>query len=241
MASNISCYKYSTEIIWQKAEEKLIKHFGKVLRSEKKVLLFLSGGSVVRLYGKIAQFLASETNLRQKITIAQVDERFKPQKDSKVDRKEINAESIGRTGLWDICSKKGIPYYIVSQEGSLKEAAFEYNKIVFNLFREHSYKMAILGVGVDAHTAGILPKFQEKWNKERYVVGYENTGRYTKRITLTPYGLRCLNYALVVAVGKDKKMALRAITKLQNKEKLDDYPGVILQEIEKVEIYTDDI
>lgn len=203
------------KLIWEKAFLSLRKRIDEHIKEKKRIALFLSGGSVVNLYGQLSKWIEGVAG--NAITFAQVDERFQPNNREQVTynieqrRENINAEVMGATGLWTACEKKEIPYYCVSQEGSLKKSSQEYNQIVERLFHEYDYKIAILGIGQDGHTAGLLPRYQKKWDVDSYVVGYESTGKFPKRITLTQNTLRKLDYALVVAVGEEKRKVVTSV------------------------------
>ena len=101
---------YPSKFVWEKAEEKLISQLKSVLDKGKRIALFLSGGSVVRLYPSLSRLLASRNDLKQKLIVGQVDERILDQKskikNQKFQKKDINAEVIGKTGLWKVCRQK---------------------------------------------------------------------------------------------------------------------------------------
>lgn len=206
-----------------------------------KVLLLLSGGSSVNLYGKLAEYIRE--NKPKNLIIGQVDERFRPNSEFvknyelRTDR-EINANAIGETGLWEACGKAGVKYDIVPQEGEMEEAAGIYNARMHERMNEKYYKMAVLGVGEDGHTAGLLPGYQSDWDKKRYAVGYRNDGKFPMRITLTPWALGELDYVIITAAGEKKRKALKNILR-NNPADTDKYPGLILNKIKKSDLYTD--
>lgn len=226
-------------------EEKIFKSASKfiteLLSTNRKTLLLLSGGSAVGIYSEIKDQISKIKNT----SFAQVDERFQPAKDE-----DINATQIEKTGLWAVCGKKNIPYYLVSQEGTLEEAAEKYNQTISKLFKEYTYKIAILGIGEDGHTAGLLPGYKKAWVRDKFVVGYEISHRQEnamalscpdiirQRITLTPKALQKLDQAIVVASGEQKREAIRKIKDMKIKD-IDKYPAVLLHRIKKVDLFTD--
>lgn len=232
--------------IWQEALLHLTHLVTQELHKGRRVLLFLSGGSAVQLYKKLGESLLRNEIDSSYIAFAQVDERFQPE-----DKNDVNAVSIERTGLWEVCKKKNIPYYLISQEGTLEDSARQYNETVSKLLTEYPYRLAILGIGEDGHTAGLLPFHERYWNKKPMVVGYtvkerqNNTAvsfcqrfRFKKRVTLTPKALK-LNFALVVASGEKKRWAIENAFKKENKNSIDIYPAALLQKIQKVDLFTD--
>ena len=229
----LSRYYYSQKKIYSQAGNKLIRVISQSLCEQRKILLFLSGGSNANLYGYLAGYLNHyELPL---LSIAQIDERFQPNQ-----ALEINAEQIRKTGLWKVCGEKGIPYYIISQKGSVETASKEYSKTIENLWEKFDYIIAVLGIGEDCHTAGLIPGYEKNWNTDSYIAGYNlKHGKFRKRITITPKLMEKFDYALIVARGAKKKDAIKDALKKENLQNLNKYPAVIIQKIKEVDILTD--
>lgn len=241
----MTIHKISEEEIYKSAS----KFVTEVLSSNRKTLLLLSGGSAVNIYKRIANcelrlFVGKAGS--KNLAFAQVDERFQPESNNPINQlsnypisnENINANQIEKTGLWEMCRKNNIPYYLISQEGTLKEATRRYDQTISKLFKEYTYRLTILGIGEDGHTAGLLPGYKDVWNTDKYVVGYENIGKFPKRITLTPKALMELDQAIVVASGENKKEAIKKILNPVNAEKIDQYPAVLINKIKKVDLFT---
>src|SRR3989338_5423854 len=277
----ISIKSYGEREVYDEALKKLCFVIAGAFHQNKRVLIFLSGGSSVNLYAKLADWIAStkdfggnlgrsrkqheqmlhlpratkERNLNNmdmlfrsvSLAFAQVDERFQPgdqvesRKYNVVSRlnKNINSDAIGESGLWEMCKKLRIPFHLVSQKGSLNEAADEYNQTTEQLLKEYDYKIAVLGIGEDGHTAGLLPGYSQKWYVPRFVAGYENNGKFNKRISLTPQGLMQLDYALIVVLGDKKKIVIQEVLNRNNYDKVNLYPAVVLQKIPNLDLFTD--
>lgn len=232
--SAITSHTEKNELIWNKASEFLANWLRLYHNIGQKTLFLLSGGSVTNLYTDLTKFInTSELNF-DFLVFAQVDERFKPPH-----KADINAHVITETRLLKVCHKKNIPYYLIPQEGTLKEAAEKYNKQLSDLFEHATYKICVLGIGEDAHTAGLLPGYKKDWNKDLYTVGYRNNGRFSQRITVTPEVLYDLDQAIVVAVGEKKKEAIKSALNPLNIDNTGKYPAAILQKMEKVDLFTD--
>lgn len=239
---NILIHTCLIDKVWTEASERVVEVVSASVTKREKTLLFLSGGSVVKMYSALGSALRS-TDL---LLILQVDERFKPER-----KEETNAFQIARTGLWQACKKKSIPFYIVSQKGTLAQSTAKYNHTISKIFKSPKYtpevagklgtgfKLAILGIGPDCHTAGLAPGYQDKWNVKRYVVGYRNRGLYPQRITLTPFAIERLDYAIVVAVGGEKTQAIKNALDPANLSQLNKDPAAIIQKINQVELFTD--
>lgn len=238
----------SSEIgIWENAWEVLAEKIRKINLDHKKALLLLSGGSAVNLYRDLAEYIKKSQFISDNMAVGQVDERFQPayqetinnkQKTESIDISSINYENIRKNGLVDALTNKNIPFYRVPQKGSLAEAAESYNKTLGNLFKKDDYKMAVLGIGEDGHTAGLLPGYEKEWKVNRYVVGYNNQGEFPQRITITPKAIKELDYALVVVSRENKREALRSAIKAENITRTNSYPAVLIQKIKEVDIIT---
>lgn len=241
-------HNLSEAIIWIKAGEFLAGLLQQ--HSQEKVLLMLSGGSSVRLYSSI-KYQVSGIRYNN-LVLGQIDERFQPGKTFSIqhltyNKKQTNSYQIDKTGLWEWCKEKGIPCHLISQEGTLDSSADEYNRTMEKLFNECTYKIAVLGIGEDGHTAGLLPHYRSLWDIKKYVAGYENVGKFPKRISITPYGLKQLDQAVVVASGEKKLSVINQITNYESritnqvnqKNALDDFPAKILNEIPRVDIFSE--
>lgn len=215
----INLHAFSHNEVYEKAGERLIEKIKQAQSDGKKTLVFLSGGSVMALYPKLAEFI--------RLRIAQVDERFQPE-----NKEDINARAIDKTGFQ-------VPYYKVRQDGSLAEAVRSYDNEISRLMEWADYKMAVLGIGEDGHTAGLILGYEKEWNIDSYVAGYNlGYGKFRQRITVTPKLLKQLDYALVVAGGEKKKTAIQNALKKENLEDLNNYPAAIIQKIPQVDLFT---
>ncbi|MBI4991315.1 6-phosphogluconolactonase, partial [Candidatus Gottesmanbacteria bacterium] len=155
---------------------------------------------------------------------------------------------------WRVCRERNIPYDIISQEETLEKSGDQYDRTVEKLFKEYVYKVAVLGIGEDGHTAGLLPGYEKKWNKNKYIVGYrisqhrqnnamalfcQGKGNFPQRISLTPKALKELDQAIIVAVGEKKKTAIKKLLNQSNESNLsniDKMPSVIVTSIPQVNL-----
>lgn len=256
--NNIIINRCQAREIYDKALKKLCFVITGAINHKKRVLIFLSGGSSVNLYTKLAGWITSKKDIGENIAFAQVDERFQPrdqvsgirfQGSGGKNNNNINADTIGESGLWRICDSQKIPCYLISQLGTLKESANKYNKIISKLFDSFDYKIAVLGIGEDGHTAGLLPGYEKDWNTDRYVVGYnlgQNNARalfcqhkFRQRITVTPKLLEKLDYALIIVRGERKRNAIETLLKKDDHSDLNRNPATVIQNIKEAELLTD--
>lgn len=231
----ITVNQYKEKEIYDEALKKLCFVITGVFQQKKRVLIFLSGGSSIKLYLKLSNWISKQKDIGRYLTFAQVDERFRPEGS----KNNVNAEVIKDTGLWKICKVGNIPYYLISQEGSLEKAVDEYNQTVERLFKVYDYKIAVLGIGENGHTAGLLPGYRQKWDLPRFVAGYENNGKFKKRISLTPKALKGLDYVMVIALGDNKRNLVEKLLKKGKDIDCDKFPAAIIKNMKNTNLYTD--
>lgn len=210
----------------------------------KKCLLLLSGGSAVNIYQKLAKYIDLLQVRSDNLAVGQVDERFRPGFQysgflpSETQSSAINSINIEKTGLIEVLKAKNIPFYKIPQAGTFREAAFNYDKLLTKLFKVYDYRMSVLGIGQDGHTAGLLRSYKNEWDKDRLVAGFENRGEFKERITITPKAFRLLDYALVAVSGIDKKDTLERILRNES-EDVNNLPGILIHKIKEVDIVSD--
>lgn len=232
MESNITLHIIKSLEIYKKASEFIINWLRLYHNITQKALVLLSGGSAVQIYKDLANFIDKSELDFSFLAFAQIDERFQPDKE-----KDVNAYQIEKTGLCKVCEKKRIPYYLISQAGSLQESAKEYNKILIKLFQEYTYKIAILGIGEDGHTAGLLPGFQKLWDVKKLIVGYKNDGEFNQRISMTLEALKQVDQAIVVANRMRKRRVIKNLLDDKFYPELDSFPASIIRSIQKSDLF----
>ena len=225
--------KSSKDKIWQDAADCLLSKLKKTNIRKKRCLLLLSGGSSVNIYSRLAEYIRRSQFNSENLAVGQVDERIRPDK-----QEEINFEMIKESGIVSVLTGKNIPFYRIPQENSLPESADFYSAQLSKLFNQYDFHMAVLGIGSDGHTAGLLPGYQKMWDKNRFAVGYKNRGQFRHRITITPKAVKLLDYALFVAAGAEKREVLKKI--IQNNENdLNLLPGMVIHNIKTADLLTD--
>lgn len=211
---------------------------------DKKTALFLSGGRTPKeLYKQLAH---EELSVG---AVGMVDERYEEKF-----HKDSNELMIKGTGLLRILDLMQVPFYpilnpvisrsettrnpitssdeishFVRNDNVRERLAEEYDQKVRKLLATFQTHVAILGVGIDGHTAGIPAKNSlasqgdsllgvslQEWlrdfyerSKSRMVIDYDDSeGFYKERITMTFGGLSMMDMLLVLVFGEDKKNAL---------------------------------
>lgn len=234
METKIVIHEEKNRLIWEKASEFIINWLKLYHNIGQKTLLLLSGGSMVKIYYDLAKFIKNSELNFDFLALGQIDERFQPE-----NNEDINAGTIGRTGLWEVCKKKNISHHLISQTGLLEGAADKYDQQISKIFEQSVYKIGILGIGEDGHTAGLLPGFQSNWDINKFAVGFANDSKFKERISLTPKALIQFDQTIVVAVGEKKRSAIREILDSKNADNFNKFPAALLQKCKKVDLFTD--
>jgi len=205
------------------------------------ILLLLSGGSAFKVLDHIDTTLLSE-----KVTISVADERYT------YDEASSNFSQLAKTAFFERTRKQHVQLIDPrpSEGEDLLDAAKRFDVALkyWHITHHDGIVLALLGIGADGHTAGMLPfpnnkeTFEELFiANERCVRGYHVDARvnsHQDRMTVTAtYLKRHVNYAVVYAAGKEKKAPLLA---LRDEEcVLHVTPAHILQALPSVDIYTD--
>lgn len=176
---------------------------------DKDTLMLLSGGTSPDL---LYQLIAQNKSLRPG-AVALIDERYGLPLHA-----DSNEKMIRDTGLISHLYKEGVPFYGILREEDPKIVAAKYEETIKKLFKEFPKKIAIMGIGIDGHTAGIKPDLAYEHN--RLVIAYEDTaGSFGKRITLTFEALAEIDEFIILAFGKNKKRALEAMFETSDQQK----------------------
>ena len=151
----------------------------KQLRLGKTVLFFVAGGSAIPVAVKISQILRGypDKNLIKNLTVTLTDERY-----GSVVHPDSNWQQLLDRGFY-LPSVKRIP--VLTGDDFVTETE-KFNKILrekLMVGEENEYKIGLFGVGIDGHTAGILPEFPAM-NSEDLAFGYITSN--FSRITITP-------------------------------------------------------
>lgn len=196
------------------------------LEAGKRVLLFLAGGSSVSVGVKIADILKAKAvgNLLKNLTVTLTDERYGP-----TDYFNSNFFQLIEKGF-SLPEAKIIPI-LIDEDKNITVAKF--NENLNEEFTKAEYKIGLFGVGIDGHTAGILPE-SEAIHSLHLAFGYE-TATFS-RITMTFKAIEKLDEAIVWAQGKDK---WKVLEDLQINIDLVKQPVQILKKIPLLTIFSD--
>lgn len=195
-------------------------------------VLFLSGGKTPKA---LYETLAKEQKLKVG-AVAMVDDRF-----GLPMHLISNERSVAETGLFQYLRSKDVPVSLALRPFlSREKTALEYEKIVRGLLKRFPKRIAILGLGVDGHTAGIAPNRPDFKNplfdpdrQELLVSEFADPKPmspqgspvppygFGERVTLTLNGLSQMDLLLLMVFGQDKKPGLDLVLQ---RGKIEDAP-----------------
>lgn len=218
--------RFSTEGV-KTAVEAIASAISAPLLQGDKVVWLLSGGSCVLPQVEIMHTLkglheAQLTNL----SVMLVDERY-----GSPGHANSNDEQLLQAGF----DPGTVRWYKVNAGHSMSETVVAYSQAAADMFASADKVVATLGMGPDAHTAGLLPHSPVFTDTAATVVGY-NWSDY-QRMTLGIEYLLQVTQTFVLAYGESKRTAL---TRLQaNTEPIEALPAKILYDLPDVTIYND--
>lgn len=207
--------------------------------SDKAILFLVSGGSALKVLDLLDQKM-----LGKNLTISLLDERFS--RDVKVN----NFFQLTKTKFYHRAQKRGATFIspLVAREETLVATAENWEQRLRDWLLTNSDRVviAVMGVGLDGHTAGIMPfpenpqKFADLFeDKEKWIVGYNagDKNQYPLRLTVcVPFLQKIIDQTFVYAVGENKKDILKTVLK---SDKIAEYPASIVNKMKQVELFTD--
>lgn len=191
------------------------------LSKNQRVLWLISGGSSL----DVAVIAAQELTKQPQLTIVQVDERFGPP-----GHKDSNWQQFIHKGF---NAKKFMAIPILTGK-NIDQTTQDYATLLSKALNEADCKIGLFGIGVDGHTAGILPHSPAAREQSKPVIHYRAAD--FNRITISPVVFGRLDLAVAYATGPEKKATLN---KLKSDFPLADQPAQMLKKAKELYVYTD--
>lgn len=172
-----------------------------------KTALYVSGG---RTPEDLYTSLAREEEIIPG-SVALVDERY-----GEPFHENSNELMLRETGFLRYLQMRDIQFNPILTGQSRDMTAEAYDQKLRELFSRYQKHVAILGVGMDGHTAGI-PADPSVWDEYKIkgrsqtemVIDFDDHGKfYNQRITMSTLALSMMDICLVLVFGKDKKRPL---------------------------------
>lgn len=208
----------------------------KLAESQDKEVLFLSsGGSSLALLDHIDASLFGPTS-----TVSVLDERYS------TDPTINNFAQLTKTEFYGKTLKNGCRFIDTRPKAneSIDDVANRFENALKDWLKKGAgVIIATVGVGPDAHTAGMMPYpedkayFESMFDDDCLVRGYDagKKSPYPLRVTTTMPLLRKIDFAVTLMKGGDKKEALARLK--SDKGYLHESPCRIIREIPNAEIF----
>ena len=165
-------------------------------------MLLLSGGSSVNVAVRALGAVATEDRHNLFVTLA--DERY-----GKRGHADSNWKALLGAGFEPDKYTHYEPLWKEAQ--SPEKTAHELEKIIIRERKKAKTVIALLGIGIDNHTAGILPGSEAAKEQHHLVIEYK--GSDFERLTIAPPMFDTIDLAFVYAEGEAKEAAVEALYK----------------------------
>jgi len=168
----------SSESIAEDSATIIFQYIQKTLKHRSEFNLALSGGeSPIKLY----ELLACKINVLEnfKINVFQVDERYVAQ-----NHKDSNQLMIQKSFLDLLENKNKIKHYFYNTVLPIADAAYAYDQ----LLEDYAMDLAIMGLGMDGHTASLFPndQYMQIPSDKKVIFTKEHNGYPRLTMTLGP-------------------------------------------------------
>ncbi|MCA9380350.1 6-phosphogluconolactonase [Candidatus Dojkabacteria bacterium] len=202
----------------------------------------LAGGSASKVYEEMNDLLELDVDFT-KLNISLGDERYSEDPNHKGATWPLYED----IRLFKELKKRGANMFGILSGKSLEKDADRFNNFLRERLKNSDYIFCNLGIGIDSHTAGIIPMgerdlFEEVYPANRLAVGHIHGGVHPKRITVTPGLLQKSNKITVYFTGVDKKPVLEKLNTFKELEKMQNaifkHPALITS-LMSAEVFTD--
>ena len=215
----------------ERAVQAMTERIAEELQTGHTVLWLVSGGSNVAPQCQVMTGLGQLCTPEQlsQLTIMPVDERYGP-----TGHADSNYAQMRQAGF-EPNTARWID--VLADNISFDDTVRQYDDVLRQSYDTAHIVVATLGLGTDAHTAGVLPGSPAVESTDQFVVGYAWTDY--QRMTSSLIALRRIAIVWLLAYGEAKAEALRRL--YDNVEPLRDLPSVLLYELPEVYVYNDAI
>jgi 6-phosphogluconolactonase len=192
----------------QRVADWMIIYIEEVLKTQNKFTLALSGGKTPE---KLYTLLAAEPYNKKidwsKFHFFWGDERYVPFSD------ERNNAKMAFETLLDHVPVPKEQIHIIRTDIEPEASAIEYEKLLHGCFPDsnHTFDLALLGLGDNAHTLSLFPGYPLVNEKKNWVRSFYLREENIQRITLTAPVVNAANCTAFLVSGNEKAAALNHV------------------------------
>jgi 6-phosphogluconolactonase/glucosamine-6-phosphate isomerase/deaminase len=216
--------KYSNQAATDQA---LAEHIAEFVDRADTAIVLLSGGSAIATEINALNSLSEES--RQKTILAQTDERYGPYGHQDSNWTQLIDQGLRLDGLLET-----LP--VLSGDETAEQLARAYAEKLSATVKSGAAMMGIYGIGLDGHTAGMLPADEEAFSRflsESICVSY--VGSDFERITTTATIIPALSEAVVLVRGKAKLAVVEQVASSNQPAHVQ--PAQLLKHAKHVTVY----
>lgn len=189
------------------------------LASGKAVLWLVAGGSAIKVAVHTRELLGA-LNPTDILRVALTDERY-----GAVDHPDSNARQLVEAGF----DMSGLTFYPTLKGEDIATTSQQYSETLNILAKDCDAIIALLGMGVDGHTAGLLPG-NPLMDTADYAGQFD--GFDFQRVTTTPTLLHHVDEAVLYAVGQSKWPIISQLATT-------DLPVAVLRQAKNLTVFSD--
>lgn len=228
--------------------QEIAKNTAKVIKqcllNGERVLWLLAGGSAIDYYRLMKDMFEYKADFSL-LSMALGDERYSKDPHHEGATWPLYAE----LEVFKNLVSKGSFVYEMLTGGNLQSEADRFDSFLKQTIFTGSYILSNQGIGIDGHTAGIIPiedlnVFAEIYRGNLEAVGHTHGGEHPERITITPNLIDKVDSLQVYAIGEGKKAVLKKLYAIQKGEiptpDINNCPSVLLVN-NSAQIYTDQV
>jgi 6-phosphogluconolactonase len=194
-------------------------------------ILFLSGGDSPK---DLYKHLSRSKEYPFPASIAQVDERM----NGITTHPDSNYLLIKKTGFINrVIREHGGHgnFYHMNKEKGIEMDLGTYEITLNDLLSKYENSIAIMGMGMDGHTAGILPESLAVMNSKNLVEAYHSNDEYKLRMTITPKCIKeKITKVVLLLVGEEKIKEFDRIWEQEND--VYNYPVLVYKDIKDLNV-----
>jgi len=212
------------------AVEYLYQTISEKLKSGKKVLWLLTGGSGIKIEVEVSKRLNGQD--LSNLSVILTDERFPLSGGDLVNHADSNWKQIIQAGF----ELKGANLMPILEGKDVQATTNDFEEKLSTLL-DMDFKIGLFGMGADGHTAGILPGSAAASESFQLASFYETVDFI--RVTMTFPAIEKLDEAVLCAFGEEKRPALENLQKMDLP--IEQQPAQILKRLPKLTIFNDQI
>jgi 6-phosphogluconolactonase/glucosamine-6-phosphate isomerase/deaminase len=199
------------------------------LKKKERVTWLVCGGSAIDIAAGVSQVLTEQKVDVSQLVVTLTDERY-----GEPGHKDSNWWQLEQAGF--ALSKDAMLVPVLAGK-DMEQTVADFASTLETALQDADYRIALFGIGADAHIAGIKPESAAILTEE-LAVGY--AADY-QRITMTFPAIELLDEAVVYSRGEAKLIPLKSLQRDFAVKPVREQPLQVLRQLKKVTVFNDQI